>query len=115
MCLALVIYHEARSEPEVAQRAVAHVVLNRTRDPRWPSQVCEVVRDQTQFQFKMVEPMEKQAWSKALKIASNVLSNKDKDPTNGALWFHGKHQKKIWSMRLEAINLPGYHVFWREQ
>ena len=43
MCLALNVYHEARSEPLQGQAAVAHVVLNRVASGRWPDDVCSVV------------------------------------------------------------------------
>jgi spore germination cell wall hydrolase CwlJ-like protein len=43
-CMALNIYHEARSEPLAGQFAVAHTTLTRVRDSRYPSTVCNVVK-----------------------------------------------------------------------
>lgn len=42
-CLAIAIYFEARGEPDVGQVAVGNVILNRTRDPRFPNDVCSVI------------------------------------------------------------------------
>ena len=42
-CLAMNIYHEARSENLAGKYAVADVVLNRVRDDRYPNSVCGVV------------------------------------------------------------------------
>jgi len=42
-CLAMNIYHEAKSEPLAGQYAVADVTINRTLDTRYPNTVCEVV------------------------------------------------------------------------
>ena len=42
-CLALNIYHEAKSESLAGQFAVADVVLNRVNDVRYPDDVCGVV------------------------------------------------------------------------
>ncbi len=42
-CLALVAWAEARSEGVTGMRAVVAVVLNRSRDPAFPSHPCEVV------------------------------------------------------------------------
>jgi spore germination cell wall hydrolase CwlJ-like protein len=42
-CLTTAIYHEARSESEAGQRAVAQVVLNRARHPAYPNSVCGVI------------------------------------------------------------------------
>ena len=43
-CLALNIYHEARSESLAGQYAVADVTINRVRDRRYPSTICGVVK-----------------------------------------------------------------------
>lgn len=43
-CLADVVYFEARGRSEAAKRAVAHVVLNRVADPRFPKGICAVVQ-----------------------------------------------------------------------
>ena len=42
-CLVEAVYYEARSEPLIAQLAVANVVLERVRDERFPNTICEVV------------------------------------------------------------------------
>jgi len=42
MCLALNVYHEARSEPMVGQYAVANVVLNRVQSTKWPDNISTV-------------------------------------------------------------------------
>ena len=38
-CLAIAIYFEARGEPDVGQIAVGNVIVNRTKDPRFPNDV----------------------------------------------------------------------------
>ena len=42
-CLSRAVYYEARSEDTVGQMAVAEVVMNRVRDPRFPKTICDVV------------------------------------------------------------------------
>ena len=42
-CMALNIYHEARSENMAGKFAVADVVLNRVNDRRYPDTVCGVI------------------------------------------------------------------------
>jgi hypothetical protein len=42
-CLATAVYFESAGEPMAGQRAVAQVVLNRLRNPRYPKTICEVV------------------------------------------------------------------------
>ena len=43
-CLAQNIYWEARNQSIQGMYAVADVTLNRVKDKRWPSTVCEVVK-----------------------------------------------------------------------
>lgn len=43
-CQAQNIYMEARAEGEQGKQAVAHVVQNRIKDPRFPKDACAVVR-----------------------------------------------------------------------
>jgi len=48
-CLARNIFYESASEPEEGKVAVGIVTLNRTADPRFPSDVCGVVKQKTLF------------------------------------------------------------------
>ena len=50
-CLAMNIYHEARSESMQGQIAVAQVTLNRVEHDKWPSTICEVVYEPKQFSW----------------------------------------------------------------
>ena len=43
-CIALNVYYEARSEPLEGQYAVAHVVLNRVADDKFPDDACKVIK-----------------------------------------------------------------------
>ena len=43
-CLAENVYFEARNQPLIGQAAVISVVMNRIHDPRFPSTICEVVK-----------------------------------------------------------------------
>lgn len=43
-CMALNIYHEARSEQTAGMRAVADVVLNRVKSSQFPNTACEVIK-----------------------------------------------------------------------
>lgn len=48
-CLARNIFYESASEPVEGKVAVGIVTLNRTVDPRFPSDVCGVVKQKTVF------------------------------------------------------------------
>ena len=57
-CMATNIYHEARNESEIGQRAIAFVVLNRVNSPDYPSTVCDVVYEaETRPHWKTGKPV----------------------------------------------------------
>lgn len=76
VCLALTIYHEARGETPKGQKAVASVVLNRKKSPRFPNTICEVVFQPKQFSYlskKSKKPRELGSWTKAMNLAESYI------------------------------------------
>ncbi|HYE52529.1 MAG TPA: cell wall hydrolase [Azospirillaceae bacterium] len=121
-CLAQTIYHEARGEPEQAQRAVAAVVLNRVRSGEFPKTVCEVIRqggEERPCQFSWYcdgrsdEPKEPEAWERAMRIAHEMAANPQADPTNGALYFHHEQVHPDWRYKFERTAQIGEHMYYR--
>ena len=49
-CIALNVYYEARADNLAGKYAVADVVLNRVHDSRYPSTVCDVIRDAVMYE-----------------------------------------------------------------
>jgi spore germination cell wall hydrolase CwlJ-like protein len=94
-CLAQAIYWEARGEPESGQRAVGHVVMNRTRAAQFPRGVCGVVHQRIagrcQFTFscdgRKDTPGYNAQWAESLALAQAIYAGRSADPTHGALWF----------------------------
>jgi spore germination cell wall hydrolase CwlJ-like protein len=89
-CLAKAIYHEARGESETGQKAVAHVVVNRTRHNAFPNSICGVVYQRSQFSWVgqgYTVRTNSQAWRNAQRIAEDVLTGNSRDVTNGARYF----------------------------
>jgi spore germination cell wall hydrolase CwlJ-like protein len=124
-CLALNIYHEARSEPEKGQHAVAAVTLNRVASSSFPNSVCKVVKqggkklNKCQFSWwcdrLSDEPRETQAWNRALRLARKALSGELSDPTEGALYYHATRVKPRWARVFERTGKIGQHLFYRPQ
>ena len=122
-CLALNVYHEARSEPEVGQLAVAAVTLNRVRSDTFPDSVCEVVkqggqqRNRCQFSWwcdgKSDRPTEAEAWKNARRISRQALLGLAEDPTNKALYYHATYVKPRWSRKFVRTAKINQHVFYR--
>jgi spore germination cell wall hydrolase CwlJ-like protein len=49
-CMAQNIYFESRAEGEQGKQAVAHVVQNRMKDPRFPNTACGVIQEGRHFE-----------------------------------------------------------------
>ena len=99
-CLALNIYHEARSEPPVGRYAVAWVTLNRVEHEKFRNTVCKVVYQPGQFSWtedgKSDKTYEKEAYKEAMKIAEDVYYAKEEgkiDPTGGATFYRNRLNK----------------------
>lgn len=122
-CLALNIYWEARSEPMAGQLAVAAVTLNRVQDPRFPNDICSVVRQGgevrrhgCQFSWwcdgKDDEPLEPDAWRRAMTLARLTTAGIVDDPTRGALWYHADYVSPDWAQSMEQVTRIGRHIFY---
>ena len=127
-CLAEAIYFEARHQPLLGQIAVAVVIKNRMKDPRWPSTACGVVhdgrywkgnpvRDRCAFSYwcdgKSERPREPDAWTTALGIAKQVL---DVDLTveglEAATHYHALSVTPRWSRTMDHCGTIGQHKFY---
>ena len=130
-CLALNIYHEAKGESELGQRAVAYVTLNRANDDRFPGDICGVVkqarlgkdgqprRNQCQFSWycdgKSDEIENKESYQQALLVATVVINTYGSsfDPTMGATMYHADSVKPKWRKSFEETTQIENHIFYR--
>lgn len=108
--LARAIHGEARGEPYIGKVAVGAVILNRTRDPRFPHTVYGVIFEAGAFdavydgQF-WLEPDEE-----SLRAAADALNGWD--PTGGAVYYWNPATATsgwVWSRTIIAT--IGNHVF----
>lgn len=125
LCMALTIYHEARGTSQTGQRAVAHVVLNRTQSKQFPGSVCDVVwqhyRNRPQFSWTTrpvggILPRERAAWAEAQNIAYEMLHGGEvqSDPTGGATHFYNvRLVRPEWANRAVHSWRSGAHMFVR--
>lgn len=122
-CLALNIYHEARGEPLQGKIAVAHVVLNRAAAGRFPTEVCDVIkqggeirRHRCQFSWwcdgRSDKPRDLAAWRESLLIALMIRRGAADDPTGGALWYHADSVQPSWASHMKARTKIGRHIFY---
>lgn len=125
-CLALAVYHEARGESRDGQRAVAEVVLHRTKAGYFPKSVCGVVlqgmqlRTGCQFSFTCNGAMKSRrdwaAWARAVRVAEYMMDGpgKGQNYTQGAVYFHADYVDPVWAASKERTIEIGRHIFYRE-
>ena len=131
MCLALNVYHEAKNQSFIGQVAVAQVVMNRVRDDRYPSTVCEVgkqgptyswkpdfpVRNRCQFSWycdgKSDKAKEKGAWDTAMLVAHGVYYGNLDDFVEGATHYHAYYVRPSWASSKTYITRIDDHIFYR--
>ena len=117
-CLALNVYHEARSERIEGQIAVAHVTMNRVKHSYFPDTICDVVYSHKQFSWtwtvKDHTPHEAAAWKKAQVIARDVMIGNTEDPSKGATFYHANYVNPFWAKdkSMSVTKIIGLHVFY---
>lgn len=115
-CLAGAVYFESRGESLPGQLAVAHVVINRAQSKRFPSSLCGVVYQRSQFSFVRGGKMPRiregtKQWTRALAIAQIALNDSWKNHAPGALYFHANYVSPGW--RKQRIAQIDNHIFYR--
>jgi spore germination cell wall hydrolase CwlJ-like protein len=123
-CLAMAIYFEARSEPLAGQAAVAQVIINRSRSPRYPDSICEVVYQNKhrpnacQFSFAcdgLPETVaEQRSWKQAVQVAADVATGSQRIAEIGsAMFYHATYVSPYWAPSMRQVAHIGAHVFYR--
>ena len=115
-CLALNVYHEARSEPDQGKFAVAQVTLNRVRSARYPDSVCKVVWQPGQFSWtrdgRPDRPRNRHAWEHALWVATVVYEFNPLSLVGNATHYHAVYVRPYWSRVHPRIARIGRHIFY---
>ena len=123
-CLATGIYFEARGESAKGQAAVGQVILNRVRNPAFPSTICGVVyqnkswRNRCQFSFACDgirdRVSDRRHWQMAKEVAEAVTSGKVYLPeVASATHYHATYVRPRWARRMERMQKIGLHIFYR--
>lgn len=129
-CLADNIYFEAGGESREGKKAVAHVVLNRVKDPAYKRTICGVVREGLQpgrldCQFSWVcdhrdntVPLDKAASRKmyyeCVEEAVFAYIGLSEDPTSGATYYFAHNivtPKWSKSAKLKTTTVIEHHTF----
>ena len=122
-CLTQAVYYEAALEPTEGQAGVAQVILNRVRDPNYPSSVCGVVyqgAERTtgcQFTFtcdgSLARVPTAWAWTRAEVVAERALKGHVATRVGTATHYHADYVRPYWAPSLSKIDQIGAHIFYR--
>jgi spore germination cell wall hydrolase CwlJ-like protein len=123
-CLAAGIYFESRGESVRGQAAVAQVILNRVRNPKYPNSICGVVyqnknhRNACQFSFACDRKRDRVNNKSLWKLAQHVA----KETTAGRIWlsrvgssthYHANYVLPKWAGHMKKVGKIGLHIFYR--
>lgn len=112
--LTLNVYHEARSEPEIGQVAVAHVTLNRAVQRELS--IKNVVNQPAQFSWINQKisyiPEDPQAFIQCMKSVYIALNSADF--TAGATYYHLDNIQPYWVSNYTFVDQYGSHKFYKQ-
>ncbi len=90
-------------------------MLNRAQSGRFPTSLCGVVHQKSQFSFvksgRMPAVREGTQWNNAVAIAQIARDGSWKNHAPGALFFHARHVSPGW--RKARIAQIDNHIFYR--
>ena len=125
-CLAEAMYYEALGEGIDGQKAVAEVILQRTRNRNYGNTVCSVVyegvepgRRDCQFSFACdgspENPKEGSVWAETKLMAEKIMTGQMKlaNRTQYAVSYHSVEVNPFWSDSMVKTVQIGNHVFYR--
>ncbi len=130
-CMAEAVYFEARSEPFIAQLAVANVILQRVSSDRFPNDVCSVVHQGRTWKGKPVRHKchfsywcdgkpetiaNVDAYNEAVSAAELAMQGVILAHTDGATHYHASYVVPYWALddRFSVIGQIGRHVFYMD-
>jgi N-acetylmuramoyl-L-alanine amidase len=136
VCLAQNIFFEARNQSVAGQVAVAWVTINRMESSRFPSTICDVVRQarldangnpiRHRCQFSWYcdgrsdripnNVIAQRAWADAQLIADVVLLDwaraKNTSPVQNATYYHAHYVSPSWAREFERVAVVDDHIFY---
>ena len=106
-CLAEIVYREANTQTLTEQNHIIQTVKNRVKDPRWPDNICQVMKQPGQFPWYNHRTHQ---YRYTLDNLKTVITH-NHTPTS-ATYFHSYPNKTYWK-HLTYINQVGKHHFYK--
>ena len=127
-CITSALFHEARGEPEIGQRAVLSVIYNRKEAKGFPSTFCGVIKAPSQFSYlngvdkekkMLVKPFkqpDREVYSQVSSLADEAVLGYFKpvlDPS--VLWYSHTRVRNNWTEGMKVVKIYGNHKFMKEK
>lgn len=134
-CMALNIYHEARSLSTAGRLAVAQVTLNRVKSKKFPNTICDVVyqgkhwiaKDGSRYPRKNLchfswycdgrndKPTNQRMYDQSISLATQVVDGKwPMDITDGAMYYYADYiDPPRWTQGKIRAAVIDVHRFYR--
>lgn len=110
MLLARLINGEARGEPYTGQVAVGAVIMNRTRDPRFPHTIAGVIYQPGAFTAIVDGQINATLEQNSINAARDALNGWD--PSGGAVFYYNPAKTtNAWIWSRPVIKVIGSHYF----
>lgn len=112
--LALTVYHEARGEDDLGQRAVAHVILNRSNQSNLPIKAVVLKPNQFSCYNSGVKlPDDMKTFDRVYENVKVAMASKDF--TIGAEYYHSTLVSPYWKDNYVRVGTIGNHIFYRRK
>lgn len=119
-CMARNAVYEAGNQGDRGMIAVTQVVMNRTRDDRFPSTPCGVIHQKRgkvcQFSWvcqRRLPFLDADRMRRARQIAQTVYLARIYDVTFGALFYHANYVRPRWAYVFKRTTVIGDHIFYK--
>ena len=118
--MAKALYYEGRGESKNNMTLIGLVILNRTKNPKYPNTVCGVVKERGAFQYypylKYSKPKEHSRYLLAQSVAKDLLSGKHNGKmASSVLWFKQCSYRSEFFTKLKLYGKQGSHCFFEEK
>ena len=130
-CLAKGIYYEARGESTKGKEAVGLVIVNRTKNDKYPDTICGVVtqvdyihhKKICQFSWyckdgekKLYAILDSPGYDASYDVAKGIVNGTIDNWMPKAVSFHASEVSVSWADHdLEVVTKIGNHIFYREK
>lgn len=123
-CLAQNIWFESRSSTFEDQKMVGFTTLNRVKDRRYPTSICEVVWDDQQFSWThdgkpdsivLDTPDRVRKWANIVELSVLLVSENIADVSRGATHYHAHYVNPYWVSDMVKLASVGTHKYYKTQ